>query len=84
MNISQYYTIRNSKINHHNLANELGIVHGFVGYVAWKCPINEKYEHTTYFLIFGLLIFSLKGLSGLDILDEFESITINPSSGFTM
>ena len=45
---------------------------------------NELYEHPTYFFILGLSIFSLKGLSGLDILDEFESMTNNHSSGFTM
>ena len=66
------------------MANGLGYVYGFVGYVAWKYPINELYEHTTYFFILGLSIFFMKGLSGLDILDEFESMTINHSSGFTM
>ena len=35
-----------------------------------------NYMNTTYFFILGLSIFSLKGLSGLDILDEFESMTI--------
>ena len=37
-----------------------------------------------YLFILGLSIFLLKGLSGLNILDEFESMTINHSSSFTM
>ena len=41
INISQYYAIRNSKINQYYLAKGLGINHGFVGYVAWECPYNE-------------------------------------------
>ena len=52
------------------MANGIGIVHVIVGCVALKCPINELNEHTTYFFILGLSIFSLKGLTGLDILDK--------------
>ena len=48
-----------------------------------QSQIYELYDHTTYILILGPSIFSLKGLSDLGILNEFSSMIINHSSGVT-
>ena len=60
-----------------------GIVYIFGGYVAWQCQIYELYEHNTYFFILGLENVFVKALSNLNILIEFEFMTINNLSGFT-
>ena len=82
INISQYCAIRKSKITDNEEMNGWRKWSWF----RWMLHDNVWFMNcmnTTYFFILGLSNFSVNGLSDLDKLDEFKSITINHSSDFT-